>query len=712
MTSNAEWSTSPAARALASRLPEPLRVFARLAYNYRWSWTPGGAEAFAAIDPHRWELCGQNPIRLLEEVSAVSLDGAAANAGLIAKAEAIEDLVAADLARPSSPEWKDPDRPVAFLCAEYAIHRSLPIYAGGLGVLAGDILKEASDRALPLVGVGLLYRQGYLHQQLDPSGWQREHWIETDPERLPATLVTQGDGEPLTVSVTVSRRTVVAQIWRVDVGRVPLYLLDTEVEQNAPVDRWITCRVYVGDWQIRLAQYAVLGVGGIRALRAMGIEPAVVHLNEGHAALAPIELAHPEIEEGVPFGEALHRARLRTVFTTHTPVAAGNEAYSGEDFEDVLGTYAGELGVELESLLRVGRTRPEDTGDAFGLTPLGLRMSRSANGVSRVHGQTARTMWRELYPDLEPDDVPITHVTNGVHVPSWMASPIRTLLDRHLGDGWVERASDPDAWDAVDDIPDEELWSVRRQLRASLVDYVRERSVLDRLARGEPVEYAEAATRAFDADVLTVGFARRAASYKRLSLLMHDRDRALRVLLGDRPVQFVLAGKSHPQDEDAKRILQSVFSLNRESGVAERVVFLEDYDMGMASRLVAGCDVWVNVPRAPLEASGTSGMKAALNGGLNLSVLDGWWAEAFDDSNGWGIDSDPSLGTAYQDERDAAQLYELLESSVVPLFYERDGDGIARGWVAEIKSSLRTVGPNFSAARMLDDYVRKIYLEA
>ena len=693
---------------LVGRLPGPLAPLARVAFNYRWAWTPGGPETFAMLDRHRWELSGSNPVRLLEEVSPTILSRAAADESYVERCASLERDLLGDLARPPLPQWSDPSRPVAFLCAEYAIHPSLPLYAGGLGVLAGDMLKEASDRALPMVAVGLLYRQGYLHQQLDTSGWQHEHWIETDPDRLPLTLVEGQNGEPLTVRVAVAARPVVCQVWRADVGRVPLYLLDANRPENERVDRWITSRVYVGDRRIRLAQYAVLGIGGIRVLRALGIEPGVVHLNEGHAALAPLELARGFLEEGVSAEQAIDRARGMTVFTTHTPLAAGNESYTLDEFREVLGGFPMELGMDEEDLFRLGRMQPGDHSQPFGVTQLALRMSRSANGVSRLHGETARRMWRELYPEAE--DAPIGHVTNGVHLPTWMRPPMRGLLDRRLGEGWVDRTDDPATWSRVDAIPDEDLWAVRNRLRADLVSYVRDRGVRDRLARGEAASYAEAAARTFHPDALTIGFARRAAAYKRLHLLIHDRWRVLHVLESERPVQIVLAGKSHPQDEEAKRIVQSVFGLKWDSNVAERVLFLEDYDIAMAAQLVGGCDVWVNVPRKPLEASGTSGMKSALNGGLNLSVLDGWWLEACDWSNGWGIESNPDQDPAAQDAQDAAALYDILEREVIPLFYHRDENGIPRGWLARVRSSLKCVGLQFTATRMLGDYIGSVYL--
>jgi starch phosphorylase len=695
------------AEELAGKLPPGLAPLAHMAFNYRWSWAPGGPEVFRDVDPYRWGIQRENPVRLLLQAPAESLSRAASNAELQERTGRVHRAIQEDLARPVSVGSND--RPIAFLCAEYGVHRSLPTYGGGLGVLAGDILKEASDMALPFVAVGILYRQGNFHQRIDLTGWQHEYWIETDPDRLPAALVTGFDGLPLTVEVPLRGRDVVLQIWRVDVGRVPLYLLDAARAENSRVDRWITSRLYVGDRTIRLAQYALLGMGAIRALRALGIDPAVIHLNEGHAALAPLALAREEVAAGHPFREALARARERTAFTTHTPVPAGNETYSAEQIREVLGELSSSLETDESTILGLGRSQPEDPDEPLGLTVLGIRTSRATNGVSRVHGQVSRLMWHHLFPGRSIDEVPIRHVTNGVHLPTWMAPAMRWLLDLYLGEGWHRRASEPATWEAVQDIPDEELWSVREQLRADLVEYVRDRAVGDRLARGESIDYAEAAGRAFDPNTLTLGYARRVAAYKRLDLLIHEPDRARQLLHGPRPVQVVLAGKAHPSDEEAKLILQRVFSEKWGLDGAERVAFLEDYDLGMAAQLVAGCDVWINVPRPPLEASGTSGMKAALNGGLNLSVLDGWWAEGYDGMNGWAIEGDPSLDPEGQDARDGRALYDILEAEVVPSFYERDRSGVPPTWVRRVKASLRTIGPRFCATRMMREYLETTY---
>ncbi|HZS13460.1 MAG TPA: alpha-glucan family phosphorylase [Candidatus Dormibacteraeota bacterium] len=690
---------------LAARLPEGLAPAARLAYNYRWSWMVGGDAAFRSIDPHRWETAADNPVRLLQEASLPALERAAQDSRWQELAAELD----ADLSRPPLPAPVRPDRPVAFLCAEYGIHPSLAIYSGGLGVLAGDMLKEASDHALPMVGVGLLYRQSYFRQRIDQSGWQHEHWLDLDPERLPAALVSNAEGRPLTVTVPIRGHDVLVQMWRVDVGRVPLYLLDTDHPDNSRIDRWITARLYVADRETRLAQYAVLGVGGVLALRALGVDPSVVHLNEGHAAFAPVELAREAVAAGAALDEALGAARRRTVFTTHTPVAAGNEAYNLGELTGVLGDLPLRLGGEEDAVLRLGRVHPDDENEGLGLTPLGIRLSRASNAVSRRHGVVSRAMWKELFPGSDVEGVPIRHVTNGVHLPTWMAPPMRALLDRHLGADWWHRSGDPEVGAGIEAIPARELWAVRNELRARLVDYVRDRSVADRLARGERTDYVQAAALSFDPRVLTLGFARRLATYKRLHLIVHDAARALALIAGARPVQIVLAGKAHPADVDGKRIVQQLFELKEAPFVAGRVAFLEDYDLAMARRLVAGCDVWVNVPRPPLEASGTSGMKSALNGGLNLSVLDGWWEEAWNGENGWGIGTPPNASSADQDAHDATQLYDILETEVVPDFHERDADGVPLRWVARVRASLRTAVECFTASRMLDDYLATSY---
>ena len=700
-----------AAQALAANLPASLAPLARLAYNYFWSWHPDGERLFRDIDAYRWRLCGQNPVRFLQEALDESLERASLRAHIVDRVEVLGEALEDELSRPPAEDTVPPDRPVAFFCAEFGIHRSLPVYSGGLGGLAGDVVKEASDRGLPMVAVGIMYRRGYFHQRVDAAGLQHEYWYETDPERRPAVRVTDRSGSPVVVTVPIWGEDVAVHVWRVDVGRVPLYLLDTTVGSNTPRQRFVSSRLYEGNRQIRLAQYALLGVGGMRVLRALDVEPFVVHLNEGHPALATLEAVRGEMSTGRSFAEACERIRDRFVFTTHTPVAAGNETYSSEEMRAVFPDVAEQLGTDWNALLGLGRVHPDRTDQPPGFTPAAIRMSRSVNGVSRIHGAVSRSMWHEMFPGRAVDDVPITHVTNGVHLPSWMSLPMRGVLDRHLGEDWYRRGRvcDPETWARVDRIPDEELWKVRDALAERLVGSVRSRTVTERLTRDERLEFVEQAARTFDPAAPTLGFARRLASYKRLHLLFRDPSRLLGLLGGERPLQILIAGKAHPKDDEAKALLGLLFRLKADPRIAGRVAFLEDYDLGTASLLVSGCDVWLNLPRPPQEASGTSGMKAAMNGTLNLSVLDGWWAEAYDGTNGWAIDGTPDPDDGAKDARDAEALYTLLEREVVPLFYERDGDGLPSGWIARMKRSLATIGPRFCAARMLEEYVTRIY---
>ena len=678
-------------------------------------WHPDGERVFRAVDSYRWRLCRQNPVRFLDEVSPASLERAASDLALVRRAEALRNSLEEELGRPARDVGvASSEHPIAFFCAEFGVHRSLPVYSGGLGVLAGDILKEASDRALPMVGVGLMYRQGYFHQRVDAAGWQHEYWYETDPERRPCALVTREDGSALTVQVPIWDEQVSVHVWRVEVGSVPLFLLDTEVPGNAPRQRFVSARLYEGNRQIRLAQYALLGIGGMRVLDALGVDPSIIHMNEGHPATATMELVSREKERGASFAEAHEKVRRRVVFTTHTPVPAGNETYAMDEVMTVFPGVARRLSGDMENLLSLGRFNPADRDEPIGMTALAMRMSRSTNGVSKIHGGVARRMWQGLFPGRSAEEVPITHVTNGVHVPSWISPLMRRLLDEYLMPGWHthERVTDPATWAAVDRIPDAQLWAVRQEYVNWLAHWVRSKTVTDRLARGDPMEYAMKAASTFDADALTLGFARRLATYKRLHLLIQDPERVLRLLDAARPIQLLFAGKAHPRDDDAKRVLARMFDLKSDPRLGGRVAFLEDYDIGLANILTNGCGVWINLPRPPLEASGTSGMKAACNGVLNLSVLDGWWAEAYDGSNGWAIDGTEDADAAAKDARDATALFDLLEREVIPTYYDRDAAGIPHAWIARIKASLRTIGPRFCATRMLDEYVRKIYAPA
>jgi glycogen phosphorylase len=688
---------------LEDRLVPELRPLARVAYNYRWSWIREGDRVFAAIDPHRWRLAAQNPVEFLFELSRERQRAAAAQPSLVDDVQRLAQQVESDVALPEG----EPSRaPIAFFCAEFGVHASLPIYSGGLGVLAGDFLKEASDRALPMIGIGLFYRRGYFCQRLDLTGWQQEYWLEHDPSLLPLALVRGPDGGPLRLTVDVFGRPFAFGAWCAQVGRVPLLLLDAELAENDPVARWTTARLYDGNAQVRLAQYGLLGIGGARVLEALGIEPALLHLNEGHPALAPLELVARRVTQGEPFDDALARVRERVVFTTHTPLPAGNESYPPAQFAAAYADLASRLDLEPEAFLDLCRTKPGDPAEPAGMSPLAMRVSHRRNAVSRLHGEVARRLWKPLFAPAPP---PIEHVTNGVHMPTFLTDPFARLLTEHLGDAWLRNPADPSLWAGVREIPNAELWQARNEARRRLVRFAREKNLADRLLRGEELAYAEATAKMLDADTITFGFARRLTAYKRLALLVADVERARRILVGPPAVQLLISGKAHPRDEEGKRLLQRVTLLRRQiAPEGGRVGFLENYDLTIGRELVAGCDVWLNLPMRELEASGTSGMKAVYNGGLHLSVLDGWWAEAYNGSNGWAIAGDGD-DPEERDERDADALYTLLEDEVIPLFYERDEDGVPHGWCERIKEALVSCGPAFTATRMLDEYRDRIY---
>jgi starch phosphorylase len=696
---------------LARRLPEPLEDLAWISYNYLWSWTPGGPELFTTIDDHRFSLAGENPVRFLLNLPERDLLRIATDKSYLELLHSVARRMEADLARPTTRVV--PSGPVAYLCAEFAVHQSLPVYSGGLGVLAGDYLKETSDQGLDVVGMGLLYRRGYLHQRMDLSGWQHEYWIEANTGQLPIARVRGEDGLPIVVKIPVWDSELSAQVWRVNVGRTVLYLLDTELQENSPLERWVTARLYEGSHDIRLAQYALLGIGGVRAFDAMGITPGLFHMNEGHPALASLEIAAQTARElsgdRSELKKLLDVGRDRFVFTTHTPVPAGNETYSSDEFFRVLGHTVDEMGISRDELAALTRVDEGSTSEPMGFSPLAIKCSRSTNGVSRRHGEVARQMWNPLYPAVPESDVPISYVTNGVHLPTWMAPTMRQLLSRFFGHDWERHANDPGMWIHVDEITDVDLWNARCKMRLELVEMIRGRIVVDRLARGEDVGHAVSGLDAFDPTNLTVGFARRLATYKRLDLLFHDEGRLKAIVDHEQGAQFIIAGKAHPLDNEAKNVAKNMFTVKRSMDLPNRVIFLEDYDLRVAPMLVSGCDVWLNLPRPPMEASGTSGMKAAMNGGLNLSVLDGWWSEGYNTQNGWAIDGTTLDDPQAQDERDANALYDLLEKDVKPMFFSRDSNGIPVVWLTHIRASLRSLAPMYSSARMVQDYTERVY---
>ncbi len=701
-------------------LPETLRALEHLSWNYWWSWARDGGAVFRDLDSTVWDEVEHNPRRVLAETSEFRMMKMATDPNYIERVSKLAegfgrymDAGARTWAQTGAPGITA-EHPVAYFCAEFGIHNSLPLYSGGLGMLAGDHLKSASDLGLPLVAVGLLYHHGYFRQRLSREGWQEEHYGEINPAELPIQLVRDGEGAPVQLELLVRGRGVRVQAWRVNVGRVALYLLDTNITENNETDRLITGHLYGGDRETRCVQEMVLGIGGIRLLRRLQIEPHVFHLNEGHSAFLTLELARELTTRGVSFADAQRAVRARCVFTTHTPVAAGHDEFVAPLIEKCFGeAYIQSLGLSREEFLNLGRITAGDEKELFGLTPLALRMCRSTNGVSRKHGEVSRALWKGMWPERPLEEVPITYVTNGVHAPTWVAPLIRSIYEKHAGENWTEVLHDPQAWmSAVQHISDEELWRVNRLQKKYLIAFIRHRLYHARLQHGENTEYAEAARTMFDPEALTIGFARRVAGYKRWSLILTDPDRLHR-LINDaaRPVQFVFAGKAHPQDRDAKLILQQLARWKLDPQVMRRAVFLHDYDQTIARMLVQSVEVWLNVPRRPLEASGTSGEKVAINGGLNLSVLDGWWPEGYDGTNGWAI-GDTSTFEASQDEdaRDAESLYRVLETQVVPTYYERDERDIPRRWVAMMKRSIEILVPAFNSDRMVREYVNKIYL--
>lgn len=699
-------------------LPQTLQPLERLSWNYWWSWAPDGAELFRDLEPSLWQQCEQNPRVMLAQVSELRLTRMAADPAF---ADRLQRLSARfnDYQNDTRPWPKlnlSPqitcDHPIAYFCAEYGVHSSLPLYSGGLGILAGDHLKSASDLNLPLVAVGLFYRFGYFRQSLRRDGRQEETYRENHPDELALHAVNDDEGKPLLIEVAMRGRVVHARAWRAEVGRVRLYLLDTNVAENEENDRLVTGYLYGGDRETRLVQEMMLGIGGVRLLRALGIEPRVFHLNEGHSAFLTLELTRLVMEcDSLPFAEAANCVREQCVFTTHTPVAAGHDEFDASLVEKCFVNWPQTgLGLSNEEFLRLGRVNG-DSQEWFGLTPLALRMCRSTNGVSRKHGEVSRMLWQRMWPTRSVSDVPITSVTNGVHPATWVAPLLRRLYEQRVGEDWIERARDAGVWSyGVEKITDEELWQSHSLLKQRLVALVRDHSFDARLARGDSEEHIEAAPTMFDPNVLTIGFARRVAGYKRWDLLLSDPGRLMDLVNDhDRPVQFVFAGKAHPQDEGAKAVLQKLIEWQRDSAVRNRIAFIQDYDQEIARHLVQGVDVWMNVPRRPQEASGTSGQKAAMNGVLNFSILDGWWLQGYNSDNGFAIGDLSEASDTETDAGDAESMYRTLEKEIIPRFYERDAADIPRRWVAMMKRSIQTLVPLFSSDRMVAEYTERIY---
>ena len=700
-----------------SAAPAHQRLYA-LARNLWWSWDNDTTTLFRELDPVRWREFDHNPIALLQQIPIEALEERAQQLQLHSRINyayrRLQEYLKSEHtwgARHAGVLWA---RPVAYFSAEFGIHESLPIYSGGLGILAGDHIKSASDLGIPLVGVGLYYDQGYFKQRLDLDGRQHEDYLDVDSGLLPIQPATR-NGEPITVSIATRTGTIAARVWSLSVGRNTLLLLDSNVDGNQPEDRELTARLYGGDDRVRIRQELLLGVGGVRALLAMGVSPGVVHLNEGHSAFAALELMRHRMDsEGIDAWEAIRRVSSQIVFTTHTPVPAGHDRFSPDLIEEHLGPLREALHLGYDDLMALGRVNTHDHGETFCMTVLALKLCRRANAVSSVHGQVSRAMWAGLYPGGSEQQVPIGHITNGVHVPSWLADQMRQVYNRHLGPDWPARSATPGFWEAIDGINDGELWETHQTLKTQLIETARRRAVQYATARGESPSFIALLRRALSPDALTIGFARRFATYKRANLLLKDID-ALAALVNhpQRPVQFIFAGKAHPHDNAGKDMLQQVARLMQDPRFAGKLLFLEDYDINVGRHLVQGVDLWVNNPRRPLEACGTSGQKVVLNGGLNLSILDGWWAEAYDGLNGFAIGAgETHTSVDVHDRRDGDALLQTLQDEVVQLYYDRDSDGLPRRWIARVKRAIRTLGWRFSADRMVMDYVLKTYIPA
>ena len=698
--------------------PSQERLWA-LARNLWWSWDHDCTSLFRDLDPVRWAELNQNPVALLSEMPLSTIERRATELQLHSRINYAyrrqQEYLQASRAWGFNQAGVLRPRPVAYFSAEFGIHESLPIYSGGLGVLAGDHIKSASDLDIPLIGIGLFYGQSYFRQYLDKSGWQQEEYLPADVNILPMEPAIGKNGEPIMVRIDTRNSYIQAKVWRVSVGRRDLFLLDSNVEGNVPEDRELTSRLYGGDKRVRIRQELLLGVGGVRALRAMNVTPSVLHLNEGHSAFAILESIRSRMEEeGKSFDETVPRVAREVIFTTHTPVPAGHDRFGADLIEEHLGPLREQLGLSHSRLMELGRENPGDNHEDFCMTVLGLKVSRRANAVSALHGEVSRRMWTGLYPGKPEDAVPIGHITNGVHVPSWLAPQMFRLYDRHLGAGWQEHSADAKIWQGIENIDDGELWETHLSLKSQLIQFVRDRATSQAVRRGESPETIATLGQVLSPDALTVGFARRFATYKRANLILKDLERLASMVNDPKsPVQFVFAGKAHPRDEPGKRMLQQIAEMMRTPQFADRFVFVEDYDINVGRRFVQGVDVWLNNPRRPLEASGTSGQKVVLNGGLNLSMLDGWWAEAYDGLNGFAIGTGRTHSNVeVHDARDGEDLYQVLHDVVIPLYYQRDSDGLPRGWINRMKRTIRTLGWRFNAGRMVMDYTLKCYVPA
>jgi starch phosphorylase len=705
-------------------LPGPLEPLLELAHNLWWVWNPDAVELFRRLDRKLWDATHHNPVKMLGLVDQKRLADMATDDGYLANLKRVHDELKAHLSQPDWFQKAHPDKQrllVAYFSAEFGLHESLPVYSGGLGVLAGDHLKSAAELGIPLLGVGLLYRNGYFQQYLSADGWQQETYPELDFYNLPIEPCRYTDGSPVQVRVDLPENAVFCKVWRVRVGRVSLYLLDTNLPENSPADRDITARLYGGGSEIRIRQEIVLGIGGVRALEALNIAPTVFHMNEGHSAFLALERIRMLLENSpMTFDEARQAVMATNVFTTHTPVPAGIDMFPPDMVLKYFKNYIPALKLDEEGFLALGRENVADRKQGFSMAVCAIRLADGINAVSALHGDVSREMWRSLWPEVPPAEVPIGHVTNGIHVRSWMAPEIAEVLARYLPTRWLSNPTDQSVWEAVHQVPDEELWRAHERCRERLVGWARRTLREQFIRRGAAYDELSLADEVLDPEALTIGFSRRFATYKRGALLLRDPER-LRRLLEDtrRPVQFIFAGKAHPADTEGKELIRTIVQFARQASVRRRLIFLENYDMNIARYLVQGVDVWLNTPRRPYEASGTSGMKAAANGVPNCSILDGWWVEAhaLDPAVGWAIGRGEQVGQGYtdanhQDHVESLLLYDILEKQILPLFYDRGSDGIPRGWITRMKACLSRLAPVFNTNRMLSQYTEQFYLRA